>query len=148
MQNEKNFFWLKGKRIGCFPKDKYDGDFIKDWNKSVDQAGFEKVDASAIIASILAIKDEVELNCLKKAAEITNKIFSKCLKEQIISIIDNEKKVKHSKLSEIVEAAINDPKFVPTNDKQLVEICYPAIIQSGGNYSLKFSATRLVLLGF
>lgn len=27
-----------------------------------------------------------------------------------------------------------------TNEKDLVEICYPAIIQSGGNYNLKFSA--------
>ena len=53
------------------------------------------------------------------------------------------KRVKHSKLSEGVEQVINDTKYVAANDKQLVEICYPAIVQSGGNYSLKFSATRL-----
>lgn len=52
------------------------------------------------------------------------------------------KKVKHSKLSEGVEGAINDVKYVSAADKQLVEICYPAIIQSGGNFSLKFSAQR------
>lgn len=127
--------------MGVFPKDKYGGEFIKDWNKAIDQAGFEKVDASLIMSSVLATKDEVELNNLKKAAEITNKIFSKYLKDQIVNIIDSEKKVKHSKLSEGVEEAINDPKFVSANDKQLVEICYPAIIQSGGNYNLKFSAS-------
>jgi nucleosome binding factor SPN SPT16 subunit len=53
----------------------------------------------------------------------------------------NSKKVKHIKLSEGVEQTIKDSKYVPTNEKDLVEICYPAIIQSGGNYNLKFSAT-------
>lgn len=107
----------------------------------MDQAGFDKADASILVSSILAIKDEIELNNVKKASEITNKIFSKYLKDQIINIIDGEKKVKHAKLSEGVEQAINDSKYVSNNDKQLVEICYPAIIQSGGNYSLKFSAS-------
>ena len=51
--------------------------------------------------------------------------------------------MRHAKIAEQVEAVINDSKYVPQNDKQLVEICYPAIIQSGGNYNLKFSATRL-----
>ena len=72
---------------------------------------------------------------------MTSKIYSKHLKDQIVNIIDGEKKVKHSKLSESVEQAVNDSKFVSTGDKQLIEICYPAIIQSGGNYNLKFSAT-------
>ncbi len=50
-------------------------------------------------------------------------------------------KVKHSKLSEGLEAALNDDKFVATADSNYVEMCYPAIVQSGGNYNLKFSAT-------
>ena len=130
-----------GKRIGVFPKDKYDGDFFVDWNKSVEQAGLEKVDASVLISSVLAVKDEAELNNIKKACELTSKIYSKYLKDQLVNIIDGEKKMKHSKIAEQVEAVINDSKYVPQNDKQLVEICYPAIIQSGGNYNLKFSAT-------
>ena len=50
--------------------------------------------------------------------------------------------MKHQKLSEAVEGTIKDSKYVATNEKDLVEICYPAIIQSGGNYNLKFSASR------
>lgn len=129
-----------GKRIGWFPKDKYEGEFIQDWNKAVDQGGFEKVDASPLISSVLAVKDESELNCIKKACEITSKIYSKHLKDQIVNIIDSEKKMRHSKLSEQVESAVTDSKFITSADKQLIEICYPAIIQSGGNYNLKFSA--------
>lgn len=49
-------------------------------------------------------------------------------------------KVKHSKLAEGVEAAISDKKYVTGVDTSQVDMCYPPIIQSGGNYSLKFSA--------
>jgi nucleosome binding factor SPN SPT16 subunit len=97
---------LKGKRIGCFPLDKYTGDFIKYWNKAV--VGFDKVDASSIIASILAIKDDEELYCLEKAARFTSKIFLKCLKPRIASIIYDESKIeiRHSELSRIVVEAL------------------------------------------
>lgn len=61
-------------------------------------------------------------------------------KDQIVNIIDSEKKVRHSKLSEQVEQSVADSKYITSNDKQLIEICYPAIIQSGGHYNLKFSA--------
>ena len=125
--------------MGVFPKDKYEGEFYKDWCKAVDQAGFDKCDANMLMATVLAVKDDIELNNLKKAAEITNKIFAKYLKDQIISIVDGEKKVKHSKLAEGVEQAASDAKYVAAGDKSNVEICYPAIIQSGGNFSLKFS---------
>ena len=57
----------------------------------MDQAGFEKADANTFISTVLAVKDDIELNSVKKAAELTNKIFSKYLKEQIINIIDGEK---------------------------------------------------------
>ena len=57
----------------------------------MDQAGFEKVDAGPFASTILAVKDDIEMNNVKKAAELTNKIFSKYLKEQIINIIDGEK---------------------------------------------------------
>ena len=86
-----SFSFNQGKVLGGFPKDKYDGDFFKDWNKAIDQAGFEKSDASALISAAMSVKDDVELNCVKKAAELTNKIFTKYLKEQIITAIDSEK---------------------------------------------------------
>ena len=66
-------------------------------------------------------------------------VFSKYLKEQIMDIIDSDKKVRHSKVSEGIEGAINDKKYVQHIDTSQVDLCYPAIIQSGGNYKLKFS---------
>lgn len=49
-------------------------------------------------------------------------------------------KVKHVKLADGVDGAIQNKKYVQGVDTNQVDMCYPAIIQSGGNYSLKFSA--------
>lgn len=49
-------------------------------------------------------------------------------------------KVKHSKLADQVDTAVTDKKYVTGVDTSQIDMCYPAIIQSGGNYSLKFSA--------
>lgn len=50
-------------------------------------------------------------------------------------------KVKHSKLADGVEQALTDKKFVSGVDTSQLEMCYPPIIQSGGNYGLKFSVS-------
>lgn len=53
--------------------------------------------------------------------------------------------VKHAKLAEGVEQAMTDKKYVGSFDIQQIEPCYPPIIQSGGNYALKFSVSRYAL---
>lgn len=50
--------------------------------------------------------------------------------------------MKHAKLAEGVEQAMTDKKYVGNFDTQQIEPCYPPIIQSGGNYALKFSVSR------
>merc|ERR550532_3867232 len=56
-----------------------------------------------------------------------------------MDIIDGDKKVKHSKLAQGIEDALSDKKFVSGVDTSQLDLCYPAIVQSGGNYKLKFS---------
>ena len=52
--------------------------------------------------------------------------------------------VKHTKLADQVEEALQNKKYVSGLDNSQLDMCYPAIIQSGGNYALKFSVVRLV----
>ena len=59
----------------------------------------------------------------------------------IVKHLSRDKKVKHSKVAEGVEAAMTDKKYVSVDPGQC-ESCYPPIIQSGGNYALKFSVNR------
>ncbi|CAF0939912.1 unnamed protein product [Rotaria sordida] len=147
--DEKNFDEIikqikmshQGKILGVFSKDKMEGPFCEQWQNCLNQHSLTTVDISNSIGYLLAVKDNDELSLIRKACEITGKLYSKHLKDQIINIVDSERKVKHSKLSEGLESALNDEKYVSNVDANYVEMCYPAIVQSGGNYNLKFSAT-------
>lgn len=128
-----------GKTIGVFSKDNYPGEFMDSWRTVIKKESFGTVDVSAAAAYLMAPKEDSELITIKKACMVTVDVFTKFLKDQIMEIIDSDKKVKHSKLSEGVELAITDKKYVSGVDVNQVDMCYPAIIQSGGNYNLKFS---------
>ncbi|KAK2508479.1 hypothetical protein MC885_002120 [Smutsia gigantea] len=128
-----------GKKIGVFSKDKFPGEFMKSWNDCLNKEGFDKVDISAVVAYTIAVKEDGELNLMKKAASITSEVFNKFFKERVMEIVDADEKVRHSKLAESVEKAIEEKKYLAGADPSTVEMCYPPIIQSGGNYNLKFS---------
>jgi len=129
----------KGKTIGEFSKDKFKNEFTDACRNAIKGAGFEKVDVSSSLAVAMAPKEESELKTIQRACTTTGDIFSKYLKEQIMSVIDADKKMKHSKLADGVEQALKNKKFTTGVDASQLDMCYPAIIQSGGNYSLKFS---------
>ncbi|XP_045194199.1 FACT complex subunit SPT16-like [Mercenaria mercenaria] len=130
----------KGKTIGDFSKDKFPGDFMDAWRSALKGANFEKVDVSGNVAVVMSPKEESELKTIQKACVATCDVFSKYLKEQIMEVIDADKKVKHSKLADGVEQALKNKKYLPAGiDASQLDMCYPAIIQSGGKYSLKFS---------
>lgn len=128
-----------GKTVGVFSKDKFPGEYMKSWNDTITAEGLEKVDISAVVAYTMAVKEDGELGLMKKAAAITSEVYSKFFKERVMEIVDADEKVRHSKLAESVEKAIEEKKYLGGADPSTVEMCYPPIIQSGGNYSLKFS---------
>uniref|UniRef100_A0A3Q3J6N8 FACT complex subunit n=1 Tax=Monopterus albus TaxID=43700 RepID=A0A3Q3J6N8_MONAL len=129
----------EGKTVGIFSKDKFPGEYMKSWNDTLTAEGLEKVDISAVVAYTMAVKEDGELGLMKKAAAITSEVYSKFFKERVMEIVDADEKVRHSKLAESVEKAIEEKKYLGGADPSTVEMCYPPIIQSGGNYSLKFS---------
>ncbi len=49
------------------------------------------MDISSSIGHLLAIKDSEELGLMRKACEITGKLYSKHLKDQIINIVASER---------------------------------------------------------
>ncbi|GAB1602097.1 FACT complex subunit SPT16-like [Argonauta hians] len=129
----------KGKTVGEFTKDKFPGDFMDGWRAALKAEDFTKVDVSSSLALIMSTKEESEVKTIQRACQVTCDVFNKFLKEQIMEIIDAEKKVKHSKLADGVESALQNKKYVSGVDTSQLDMCYPAIIQSGGKYSLKFS---------
>jgi len=135
MKKSKN-----GKKIGVFSKDNFHGEFMDSWKDAMKKEKLETIDISSGAAYVMAAKEENELSIIKKACQVSVDLFNKYLKEQVMEIVDADKKVKHSKLAEGVENAATDKKYVSGVDTSQIDMCYPAIIQSGGNYSLKFSA--------
>ncbi|XP_011306258.1 FACT complex subunit spt16 isoform X2 [Fopius arisanus] len=129
----------KGKTLGVFSKENYPGGFMDAWRAAIKPENFDTVDASAAAAFVMAPKEEIEILTVKKACLVSVDVFTKYLKDQIMEIIDSDKKVKHSKLAEGVDQALTNKKYVTGVDVSQVDNCYPAIIQSGGNYTLKFS---------
>ncbi|XP_071446313.1 FACT complex subunit spt16 isoform X2 [Hetaerina americana] len=128
-----------GKVAGVFAKDVFPGPFTEAWRAVLKKESIETVDVSASFAYLMAPKEDSELSTVKKACLVSVDVFNKYLKDQIMEIIDSDKKVKHSKLAEGVESAITDKKYVTGVDTTQVDMCYPPIVQSGGNYNLKFS---------
>lgn len=131
----------KGKTLGVFAKDKMSSEFIDLWKAALTSAKLEPtVDVSAAFAYIMSLKDDHEINLTKRASQMSVDVYSKYLRQQIMEVIDSDKKIRHNKLSEMVEEAFQNKKYVGQNtDTSQVESCYPTIIQSGGNYNLKFS---------
>lgn len=129
-----------GKVIGEFSRDTFQGEFVQDWKQKFDAKKLDQVDVSVAFAYIMSPKDETEINIISKASTLSCDLYAKYLKEEITEIIDSDKKVRHMKLADGVEAASNNKKYIKNVDMSQVELCYPPIIQSGGNYNLKFSA--------
>jgi nucleosome binding factor SPN SPT16 subunit len=95
-----------GLKVGILGKDKADSPMIADWLQYVKEHGgnaLTMVDVSAALSTLLAIKDEEEQLCLRTAAKCSNLILSDYVVDQLLTIIDDEKKVAHDSLSEQIE---------------------------------------------
>ena len=132
--------FLTGNQIGIFQKDNYSGELIRNWKDNF-ESQFIRVDVSLGFARLFSVKDEKEMSLIRKACQTTCVLFSKFVKKEIVSIIDQDTKVKHSKLTTQIEHALGEREnFLPPGvSTDSVEHCFPPIIQSGGKYQLKFS---------
>eukprot|EP00775_Hariotina_reticulata_P011875 gene11875-12019_t len=128
-------------RLGVLPKESHSGPLADMWAAQLQASGLETADATAGFADLFSVKEEGEVLNAKKAAFLASKVMQGYVVEKIEDIIDKNKKVKHSKLSEMTEEVILNPpqigvKLKPDN----VDIAYPPLFQSGGHYDLKLSA--------
>ena len=63
----------KGKTLGIFSKDsKLSGAFLDSWRAHLAKHKFENVDVSNALAYIMAVREESEINTVKKACQVRN----------------------------------------------------------------------------
>ncbi|CCF59008.1 hypothetical protein KAFR_0F04130 [Kazachstania africana CBS 2517] len=146
-----------GKNVGIPVKDSYQGKFMNEWNPiweaAVKENDFNIVDISLGLSKVWEVKDDEEQSLIAVASKGSDK-FMNLLSEEMVRAVDEELKIKNSKLSDKIENKIDDVKFLkkispdlsklcPSNHKfniDLLDWTYSPIIQSGEKFDLRVSA--------
>lgn len=126
--------------VGSLPKEKgITGAVPETWSRLIGASTLQVVDIAPGLGEVMAMKDEEEITCVKKAAYLASSAMNFAVK-QVEDIIDQEKKVKHSKLAALLESAISDPsnKLNIRLKADAVDLAYPPVFQSGGSYDIKY----------
>ncbi|CAN0857324.1 FACT complex subunit SPT16 [Linum grandiflorum] len=130
-----------GPVVGHIAREAPEGKLLETWSQKLGNDGFQLVDISAGLSDLFAVKDNDELMCIKKAAFLSANVMKKVVVPKLENVIDEEKKVAHSNLMDETEKAILEPTKAGVKLKaENVDICYPPIFQSGGEFDLRPSA--------
>merc|ERR1719495_3118519 len=86
------------------------------------------------------VKDNRELNCTKQSSQFSSQVM-KHLQKQLENTIEEEAKKKHEDFSSELYNLCDTPKKVKSQLKAIyLEAAFDPIIQSGGEYNLKYTA--------
>lgn len=113
----------------------------KKLNEAAETDGIVLVDVAAGISFTMSVKDELELDLIKKSSVLSNKVMKHGYVKRMVKVIDSEESIKHEDLATFVEEILEDPSKIDLKvPKEDVQACYFPIVQSGGEYDLKVSA--------
>lgn len=128
--------------VGHIAREAPEGKLLETWAEKLKNANFELSDVTNGFSSLFAVKDNTELTNVKKAAFLASSVMRSFVVPKLEKIIDEEKKVSHSSLMDDTEKTILEPARIKVKLKaENVDICYPPIFQSGGDFDLKPSAS-------
>lgn len=128
--------------LGYIAREAPEGKLLETWVERLKASSIQLGDITNGFSELFSVKDETELTCVKKAAYLTSSVMKNFVVPKLEKIIDEEVKVSHSSLMDDTEKAILEPIKVKVKLKpENVDICYPPIFQSGGEFDLKPSAT-------
>ncbi|CAM9902691.1 unnamed protein product [Ascophyllum nodosum] len=129
--------------MGNLVKEKFDGPICAGWIGAATAAGVESFEISPALGLLLSVKDSSELDNVKRAAILTNKVLKHGFIHRIEEVINEEETTTHEALAQELCNVIEDPTKINLNvSKGLVESCYFPIVQSGGEYQLKASLAQ------
>ncbi|KAI8911514.1 FACT complex subunit-domain-containing protein [Gorgonomyces haynaldii] len=134
-------------KIGVISKDQAAGKFATEWKTALSSKSLEEIDVSGALATLLSTKDDAEVKLMSQAARISCNVMKNCFMTEMATFFDQEKRISHDKFALLVENSLLDERKrlklkVPAEiNLDNAEWCYAPIIQSGGNYDLKPSAS-------
>ncbi|KAD7116726.1 hypothetical protein R6Q59_006536 [Mikania micrantha] len=128
--------------FGYITREAPEGKLLETWTEKIKSSGLQLSDVTNGLADLFAVKEAGELTNVKKAAYLTASAMKQFVVPKLEKVIDEEKKVTHSSLMDDTEKAILEPTSIKVKLKaDNVDICYPPIFQSGGNFDLRPSAS-------
>lgn len=128
--------------VGCIAREAPEGKLLEKWAEKLNNSGLQLSDITNGLADLFAVKDLDELTNVKKASYLAASAMKHFVVPKLEKVIDEEKKVSHSLLMDDTEKAILEPAKIKVKLKaENVDICYPPIFQSGGNFDLRPSAS-------
>lgn len=136
-------------RLGTVVKDKNEGPMLDEWMSFLSSANpglYASSDITAAVSAVLASKDSTEIANIEAASKLTSLLMNDTVSKKILNCIDTDRRMTHVGLADEIEDFVANQlgkfkgKVDPAVKLEYVDICYPPIIQSGGNYSLKASA--------
>ncbi|OJK03321.1 hypothetical protein ASPACDRAFT_76395 [Aspergillus aculeatus ATCC 16872] len=139
-----------GKKVGILPKDTASGPFSEDWRRAYAAGGgeLEEVDISGALSAALAVKDTDELVSIRNASRACSGLMADYFVDEMSRLLDEEKQMTHKALAMKIDAKIDDAKFfnklakLPSEfDPQQIDWAYGPIVQSGGKYDLRLTAS-------
>ncbi|KAE8348222.1 FACT complex subunit spt16 [Aspergillus coremiiformis] len=142
---------IAGKKVGVLPKDTAAGPFAEEWRRSFASIAqdVEEVDISpALSSAAFSVKDTDELVSIRNASRACSGLMSEYFVDEMSRLLDEEKQMTHKALSMRIDTKIDDSKFfnrlakLPAEfDPQQIDWAYGPVIQSGGKYDLRLTAT-------
>ncbi|KAK4265309.1 hypothetical protein QN277_026377 [Acacia crassicarpa] len=127
--------------IGYISREAPEGKLLETWADKLKNTGFQLIDVSNGLSSLFAVKNNEELTSIKRASYLATSVMKNFVVPKLENVIDDEKKISHSTLMEETEKVILEPSKVNCKLKaDNVDICYPPIFQSGGEFDLRPSA--------
>ncbi|KAI5965899.1 SPT16 [Candida pseudojiufengensis] len=137
---------------GTVLKDKYDGKFVEEWREISEDSGLKPIDLALTLSKSMELKDSEEFENTKIASN-ASVVMMDTFVNDMMTIVDQEKKITNSQLTDQIEDKIENNKWYLKSklgknllqslkdfDSEFLEWCYSPIIQSGDDYDLKPSA--------
>ena len=135
--------------IGLFMKERdtnlNGGGLLGPWEAKLSSVATEQdvtlVDVAAGVSFTMSVKDETELDLIKKSSVLANKVMKHGYVKKMEEVIDSEQTITHDALASYLEEILEDPSKISLKvPKEDVQSCYFPIVQSGGAYDLRVSA--------
>lgn len=127
--------------VGYVAREASRGQIAEKWTEKLKSAKFQLRDVIGGFSDLFAVKDDSEVMNVRKAAYWTGTVMKHRVRPKIEDVIDEERKVTHSWLTEETEKAMLDASGVSARlNQDNIDVCFGPIFQSGGEFDLRLSA--------